>query len=324
MEKKDTFTLHKNGFALRSHNKKVVATELPNKKGINLKFMYFNTDNEEENPTCGYHRIRGVDCTELAITKEAILKLAQGLYMFEQSKELKYFPNAVEQIILDKIGIKQKRSANFILANEDLCRRVLEETPIWVEDFIKKYDLSQPFVEKLIDKNLVSYFTNQKVMSERIKGRKVFIFEEEAVAVIGEGMYNQSFFRIVDTSIKVFFQYAPLFLSKRELNIVKRALLDKEPIDLIAKSLKLSPERVRQLFHTTLKKTERYMRTMEKHTLLKDKVKSLRFTEKVLKQTVEGHSKAIGVVGDDLLNMKVRDLDLSLRAKNCLFSVEIE
>jgi hypothetical protein len=65
-----------------------------------------------------------------------------------------------------------KRSCMFILQNKELSDRIINETPIRLNEAARKYNISRNIIKGYIDSNLVSSFCNVNT-----KGSPIFIFE---------------------------------------------------------------------------------------------------------------------------------------------------
>lgn len=85
-KKSNTITIIDGGFILRSHNKRVSVKI--NKDGKYYVEALHKQNNEEEHPTCTYHRMRGVDCTRILMTEEMIMGLAKGVDLLNRLKTL--------------------------------------------------------------------------------------------------------------------------------------------------------------------------------------------------------------------------------------------
>lgn len=121
-----------------------------------------------------------------------ILKNDSSTYKveFNSDTKLAIFPDMVdskfslsiedENLVLSKLKT-EKRSAAFILKNENLCKRILNEVPISISEFCTKYNYQKNSVLKLIDNNIISSFSNS---NER--GKKLYVFENELL------QYNNS------------------------------------------------------------------------------------------------------------------------------------
>ena len=162
---------------------------------------------------------------------------------------------ATEKKILKKLNLT-KKGALHILANEELCERILNETPIWSIDFMEKYRVTLSLINQLIDSKSISYFLNEQKQNygKHRQGRKLFLFEEETMAVIGKGLYNRALIPNINILIELFVSCCKKILTERENDIIRRALIDKESIESITKDYNISKGRVNQLFHKSHQK----------------------------------------------------------------------
>ncbi|MBK7362789.1 MAG: hypothetical protein IPJ01_10875 [Micavibrio sp.] len=63
----------------------------------------------------------------------------------------------IEEIVLNKLNT-QKRSAFNILSNKELCDRIVNENPIWLDDFSKEYGIGKSIIQRLAKNNVISSF----------------------------------------------------------------------------------------------------------------------------------------------------------------------
>lgn len=84
-KKKKVISIFKNGFILRSYNRRITVTEVED--GYKVEVLNCR-ENKEGHRTCHYHRKRGVDCTQIVMSKDMILGMAQGIVMLDEYRKL--------------------------------------------------------------------------------------------------------------------------------------------------------------------------------------------------------------------------------------------
>lgn len=232
----------------------------------------------------------------------------------------------MKEQILKKLSLTE-RGATFILSNKELCKRIMNETPIDVTKFAEKYNFSNRFVMSLIKKELISWFANKPLNTN---GCRKFIFEEEAIEVIGKGLDHPSFFSIANKTVDIFLKLAEkTYHNHTDLKLIRTAFIDKQSYKQMAENLELSEYTVGDLVRKSLIKTKRWIENLQKTNELTAKIseqevylKSLNYLIKQAETKTEQvtyRHKNVRVLAANLY-----DYDLSLRALNALKASEIE
>jgi hypothetical protein len=217
----------------------------------------------------------------------------------------------LEEKILDKLQLG-KRSAYFILSNEILCERILNESPIRLSDFLKKHeDISSNYVNGLIKKSIVSSFSN----SEN-KGSATFIFENELENHIKKYNHNTNYlFYIIEKTVRLFLLNIKDTLNEREYNILKALLVDNKSREEVCNDYKISAERVRQIFEKSYYKIVNSNRINNDYNELKKKYDILLSEYNELNKNILNDNKS--------LDIQLIDIDISVRALNSLKTANI-
>jgi len=83
-KKKKTINYFSDGFVLRKHNIRIKVTKQGDGEAYKIHAMNCQ-ENKDNNPTCGYKRVKSVDCTEFVISRESMLDIAFGIMEWEKS-----------------------------------------------------------------------------------------------------------------------------------------------------------------------------------------------------------------------------------------------
>jgi hypothetical protein len=214
----------------------------------------------------------------------------------------------LEEKILDKLQLG-KRSAYFILSNEILCERILNEKPIRLREFLRKHDdISSNYINGLIKKSIVSSFSN----SEN-KGSATFIFENELENHIKKYNHNSNYlFYIIEKTVRLFLLNIKDTLNEREYNILKDLLVDNKSREEVCNDYKISDERVRQIFEKSYYKIVNSNRINNDYHELKKKYDILLSEYNELNKNILKS-----------LDIKLIDIDISVRALNSLKTANI-
>ena len=246
-----------------------------------------------------------------------------------------------KQQILHKLGLQERSSFN-ILKDKNLCDRILKENPIWIDDFVKKYDVAKRFIRRLVDANVVTSFSNIKG-----KGSKIFIFEQEALQQFNLNINygTHEYFTNLNTFIELYLLKSKSYLTTREYDIVNDVLINKMTFDEIGEKYDLTNERIKQIFHKSVRMlkynhniekniqelTNNYDALKSEYNILKlktdflyDKLKRKYETLKNnnLKEREEKRLNILMTI-DNILNKKLVDCDLSVRALHCLNTLDV-
>lgn len=225
--------------------------------------------------------------------------------------------------ILKKLNLTE-RGALLILSNEALCERIFNETPIHSLEFKKKYHLSYKFINKLIDNNFISSFSNTNK-----KGSKIFIFEEEACVFVGENLYKHSFFPQVNKALELYLALAKNILAKNDYYILEGVLLKKKSIKEILEDTKTERQAIKNTINRVMNLFENYLSNMIQYETLQTELIKLREEERELKNIIDRHYNIIKedhitvVENFGFLATKIIDCDLSVRVFNCLRRIDI-
>jgi hypothetical protein len=216
----------------------------------------------------------------------------------------------LEEKILDKLKLG-KRSAYFILSNEILCERILNENPIRLNDFLKKHDnISSNYIIGLIKKSIISSFSN----SEN-KGSATFIFENELENHIKKYNYNTNYlFYMIEKTVNLFLLNIKDTLSEREYNVLRALLVENKSREEVCNDYKISAERVRQIFEKSYYRVVSSNRINNDYNELKKKYDFLQSEYSELNKNILDSEKNANI----LLETELIDIDISVRALNSL------
>ena len=231
-----------------------------------------------------------------------------------------------KEIILSKIGL-QERGAFNILKDKKLCNRILNEKPIWIEDFLKKYDVSKTIIKDLIDNCIIYCFSNVDN-----KGSKQFIFEDEALSQFSLKSNPIEVYKNIREVINLFLEISATFLTEKEHDIVTSFLINKMPYDEIAEKYNITRTRLMQLFDKSLRRMRYRIRTQEKfeelnkqYIELQSEYNFLKSKHEELKQNDDPNEAEEEKKIDTILRTEIYyQEDLSVRTHNVLRIAEIE
>lgn len=233
----------------------------------------------------------------------------------------------MKEQILKKLNLTE-RGATFILSNKELCKRIMNETPIDVTKFAEKYNFSNRFVMSLIKNDLISWFSNKPLNTN---GCRKFIFEEEAIEVIGKGLDNPSFFRVANRTVGIFLQLIEKLPYPKpiELTIIKAAFIDKQSYKQIADDLGRSEYTASDIVSKAERRILRYINKLKTTEQLDKKIseqEAYLLSLKYLVKEVESETKEISSKFKDvkILSRKITDCDFSVRALNTLKVHDVE
>jgi len=223
-----------------------------------------------------------------------------------------------KQQILKKLDLTE-RGAGVILANKDLCERILGETPIHTLEFADKHNLEQGYVYRLVKQNIISSFTNNPK-----RGAKVFVFEEEALNIIGKSISYTALCGLKTGSLRLIIPFFEKMYRGMEYQVILKMLVQKQPIEDVADEYGLTKPRIRQIYNKALKRTERYIRNLQEFDDVQKKLTEKSLELENLKFFISNTQKDFNVEDEDIkkisiLNNKLRDYDLSVRALTCLY-----
>lgn len=234
---------------------------------------------------------------------------------------------SIEEIVLSKLGI-QKISAFNILKNDSLCERIINEKPIWVDDFSIKYDIGKPLLKRLIAENMISSFSNVHK-----QGSKIFVFEEEVLSNFKLQYNTSEFFYNAKIFIDFYLTNIQDILTAREFEVIHNVLVNKMTFNELSEKYDLTPVKIRLIFDKALRRLK-YKKHLEvsirdlqsKYNTLKYEVDTLRLKRMELckKLSFEELGRIDVVPNYDILDKKMIEFDLSIRALNCLRSADIE
>lgn len=233
----------------------------------------------------------------------------------------------IEEKIAKKLGI-DIRSCKFICLDKELCHRILNETPISINEAVKKYHISESTIKRYIRNGLLSVFQNKEA-----KGSKMFIFENELTELVGKEIYPRnglSSAYIVNETNKFYMTILRPILTYKEYNIIKSIILDKKPTSVICEEQDLSRERVRQILRKGMFKVKRYVSMYPEYETLKEELSLLREEKRKITNYLLGvkneNSKELELFTkqQELFNTKITSLQMSVRAYNVLYSGNIE
>jgi len=227
-----------------------------------------------------------------------------------------------ENLILEKLGIT-KRGAMVILSNNELCERILNETPINIKSFCLKYEISQARINSFIDSGLISIFSNTTN-----QGSKKFVFENEALSFIKQINYKKSFnVKILNDISHIVISGSRQFLRGIDSQIIESIMIHGLSLEETALSIGLTRERTRQLYERALRKVRMSFRhTNNLQDLIQEKItieSELRVLRNV-KKTIFQKQKKININQLSQFTTRLVDLDLSVRVLNGLKAAQIE
>lgn len=233
----------------------------------------------------------------------------------------------IEEIILNKLNT-QKRSAFNILNNKELCERIVNENPIWLDDFSKEYRIGKSILQKLVKNNIISSFSNLKG-----KGSKIFIFKDEALNIFKLNYTTNEFFESVNKAIKLYLIHIKNTINEREYGIIYDILVNKVSIDELSNKYDLTRTRVKQIFDITNRRLKNSYRISVNYDKLKDEYENLKYEIKVLKEKRMILSKSKIFINTKIveslpvysvLKKQIWDIDMSVRLLNALRNLDIE
>lgn len=227
----------------------------------------------------------------------------------------------MEKQVLLKLGI-DKRSASFILANEELCKRIIDESPININEFCKKYNVSKTTVNNWIVKGIISSFRNSPN-----QGSNVFVFENEITALTpiydGRGLAHY-----LNDIIMYSFEISKPILSDRQIEFLDSFFKNHNSISKIAEDAGITRERVRQILYKAVTRVKNKMQRLDeieqlenRITQLKDEIAYLEHHKKLNESVVKLSKPISKEVG--ILNKPIEDFELSVRCFNCLKAARI-
>jgi hypothetical protein len=233
----------------------------------------------------------------------------------------------IEEIVLAKLGT-EKRSAFNILNDQELCNRIVNENPIWLDDFSKEYGIGKSIIQRLVKNNIISSFSNLKG-----KGSKIFIFKDEALKIFKLNYTTNEFFESVNKAITLYLMHVKDTITVREYDIIYDVLVNKVSIDDLSIKYDLTRTRVKQIFDKANRRLKNAYRISINYELLKSEYEALKFDVKLLKEKRMILSKS-KIFRDTKIveslpmynNLKkhIWDFDMSVRLLNALRNLDIE
>jgi hypothetical protein len=233
----------------------------------------------------------------------------------------------IEEIVLNKLNT-QKRSAFNILNNKELCDRIINENPIWLDDFSKEYGIGKSIIQKLVKNNIISSFSNLKG-----KGSKIFIFKDEALSIFKLNYTTNEFFESVNKAITLYLMHVKNTITVREYEIIYDVLVNKVSIDELSNKYDLTRTRVKQIFDKANRRLKNAYRISIDYEALKSEYETLNYEVKVLKEKrmILSKSKIFQdkkIIEDlpkySILKKGIWDFDISVRLLNALRNLDIE
>ena len=229
-----------------------------------------------------------------------------------------------EQLILKKLGI-QRKSALFILENEALCQRIKKEDVIPLTDFVKKYKVSIPYVQRLARLGIISRFSNVNT-----KGSKQFIFENEVKEYITTTVYHGGYNARLNNVIELYLRVVKSNLTEREYDIISTFLLGGMNREELSEKFMVSHVRIAQIYTkayrriTLNSRIKDFNNIQEKRDILLWEVEYLkkqkdRYTKYLREHQLPIHDSKLAILYKNLY-----DCDISVRALNCCKAVDID
>jgi len=217
--------------------------------------------------------------------------------------------------IAEKLGLGE-RSVNLILQNKELCDRILKETPIKIFHVCEKYGISLSNLNTLIDKGIISSFSNKHK-----KGSPVFVFEEEIIQYFQINYNNSKHYKLYEKIGRLFLIACRDILTEREYD----SLADVFYKDKNNLSQQISQERINQIRKKAFNKLYRYSDKMKLNTeimIIEDNLQRLLEKKRSIERTVKKEKDSKEIEQKKLIHLY--DLDLSVRAFNVLSNANIK
>lgn len=233
----------------------------------------------------------------------------------------------IEEIVLNKLNT-QKRSAFNILSNKELCDRIVNENPIWLDDFSKEYGIGKSIIQRLAKNNVISSFSNL-----RNKGSKIFIFKDEALNIFRLDYSTNEFFVNSNKALELYLLHVKNTLTNREYEIIYDVLINKISTNTLAEKYDLTQTRVRQIFDRANRRLKNSYRISLDYEVQKEEYENLKYEIKVLKEKrmILSKSKIFqdkkiieNLPKYSILKKQIWDIDMSVRLLNALRNLDIE
>jgi hypothetical protein len=221
----------------------------------------------------------------------------------------------MKEEISKKLNVDE-RSVKLILLDEELCKRILKENPIRINEFILKYGLKSGFVHNLAKRRIISSFRNSHK-----QGSPQFIFEEEALRYAKVDYNSNSMYHSIEIITFLFVHACKDILSEREKECIL-TYFNRPSSNL--DEWHLTRERVRQIRIGAVKKLARYsdrIKKVDEILTLECRLKELNDCKKSVER--KSNKNLINSIQDKNKKIDIRDLDLSVRAFNCLKAANI-
>lgn len=234
-----------------------------------------------------------------------------------------------KEILLKKLGIADERSITSLITNKELVYRILNEEVICISDAIKTYEISAKKIESLISGGFISTFYNSKN-----NGSKKFVFKNELISFLPY-VYKKSRFTYdcLEFNLKLFNIIGEKMLSVRELEIFN-LFMKGNNVDYISDKFNLTNSRVFEInkkaqirMLNANRKMKSYESIISEYNIINSNYEELKNNLKTLKiKNKKELSEKIHFLdfNEKYKNIPCSDLDLSLRASNCLKAAEIE
>lgn len=232
-----------------------------------------------------------------------------------------------ENIVLKKLNIGKKSALN-ILANKELCDRIINETPIDIKA-VSEYGISVHSANACIEKGIISCFQNVEN-----RGSKMFIFKEEVLRLFKLNYKPNYIYITAEKIVQLYLLRIKDTINERQFKIVYDILINKKTMEDVAKEHDITPERARQIFTIANRRVMHSSRIETKYFELKSKYFKTLADYEVLQEKLSIFHKdnphiKLGISKEDaeiteLLNTNLRDMDLTVRALNCLKASDIE
>jgi hypothetical protein len=215
--------------------------------------------------------------------------------------------------ILAKLGL-QERGAFNILKDKSLCERILNENPIWIDDFLKKYDVSRTIINTLIGNEIIYCFSNVDT-----RGSKQFIFEDEALSQFSLKSNTTEVHKNINEVVELFVKISANFLSERQHNIVTDILINKMSYKDVSDKYNVTRLRVLEIFGKSLRRMNGRISRQKKIEELNHEYFELKAEYELLKlehDLLKPENNQANFKINDLLNKRLVDIDFSIRTQN--------
>ena len=153
----------------------------------------------------------------------------------------------------------------------------------------------------------------------------LFIFENEIVELLGKSLYEYSPVKFITNQVEIAMLIFSKTLREGEKEIVNDILIDKISIEDAAKKYGFTTSRIKVVFERGIRRIKRSIRMSLDYEELKSKISDLYSTKYYLEKEVFRLKSLIpdSNIKNPYFNLKIIDMDLSVRAINCLKAADV-